>query len=465
MGNEKDTVERFINGFISDKTDLWLSDILWTFYYCLPSETGYHQHPQEFAKWFGLVCTRNLQKKSRLPQTQLREAIRGFVNTLNEVTELLPKETYYDAKQLLEESLLNRTAKKLIDDAKQRFLTSSELQRNVLSFTLKYIPQRIEESRQKADEARKRGEEYRDEYYFLHDFSITVKDQTGEITDFMIIDARKWSHVFNMMFDRELREFKQKLKIPSGQFPRNFPLLFYAKGYEEYCYYEFGDLLAELGIGYWISRINAKGDKADVSFVIPKFIYDSVVSANKQLPRIPEIPNIDSETRFDFTELKWNIKDFIIDSEPVSEISEADIEEAILNEPGVLEDGLQVIENQCSTSVGYIDILCKDTKGDFVVVELKKGTGSFEVVGQIQKYLTWVDENWAEGKRVRGFIVVREKDKDLEYSAKGSKYRIDVKIFGAEAPLPENIRYCENCGKPNKKSAKHCRACGTEFWL
>jgi len=34
-----------------------------------------------------------------------------------------------------------------------------------------------------------------------------------------------------------------------------------------------------------------------------------------------------------------------------------------------------------------------------------------------------------------------------------------------EVPIPENIKYCDNCGKSNRVSAKYCVKCGKEFWL
>ncbi len=69
------------------------------------------------------------------------------------------------------------------------------------------------------------------------------------------------------------------------------------------------------------------------------------------------------------------------------------------------------------TSVGYIDILCREKKtGDLVVIELKKGFASDKVVGQTQRYIGWVANNLARGKKVRGIIIAREIDEKLRYS-------------------------------------------------
>ncbi|MHC1572415.1 MAG: zinc-ribbon domain-containing protein [Methanosarcinales archaeon] len=60
---------------------------------------------------------------------------------------------------------------------------------------------------------------------------------------------------------------------------------------------------------------------------------------------------------------------------------------------------------------------------------------------------------------------VKEHDQELEYTVKGSKFPIEIKIFGQEPPTGENIKYCSRCGKPNPKSAKYCIKCGQEFWM
>lgn len=70
------------------------------------------------------------------------------------------------------------------------------------------------------------------------------------------------------------------------------------------------------------------------------------------------------------------------------------------------------------TSVGYPDFLCvdKSTK-DFVVIELKKGMSSDKVVGQISRYMGWIQGNLAkEGQKVRGIIITKDYDEKLMYA-------------------------------------------------
>jgi len=75
---------------------------------------------------------------------------------------------------------------------------------------------------------------------------------------------------------------------------------------------------------------------------------------------------------------------------------------------------------QYPTTIGNIDLLAVDKeRKEFVVIELKKGKNSDDVVGQILRYMGWVKENLAANDyRVRGIIIVKEKDKRLEYALK-----------------------------------------------
>ena len=73
--------------------------------------------------------------------------------------------------------------------------------------------------------------------------------------------------------------------------------------------------------------------------------------------------------------------------------------------------------------------------GDFVVIELKRGKTSDSTVGQLLRYMAWVDENLATiGKRVRGIIIAREIDDALRYAVRPLSsvtvltYTVDFKL-------------------------------------
>jgi restriction system protein len=95
------------------------------------------------------------------------------------------------------------------------------------------------------------------------------------------------------------------------------------------------------------------------------------------------------------------------------------------------ENGRQFPAGQWS-----IDFLCTDEmSGHLVVVELKKGQTSDATVGQILRYIAWVEENIAdEGQKVDGIIVARDIDEALRYAVKNQHhihvltYRVDFTL-------------------------------------
>jgi len=100
------------------------------------------------------------------------------------------------------------------------------------------------------------------------------------------------------------------------------------------------------------------------------------------------------------------------------------------------EDG-EIIGQQYQTDTGYIDILAisKDKK-ELLVVELKKGRASDNVVGQIQRYMGYVLEELAEkNQKVKGVILALEDDLRIRRALAVAnniefyRYQINFKIF------------------------------------
>jgi restriction system protein len=100
------------------------------------------------------------------------------------------------------------------------------------------------------------------------------------------------------------------------------------------------------------------------------------------------------------------------------------------------EDG-ELVGQQYPSDTGPIDILAisKDKK-ELLVVELKKGRVSDNVVGQIQRYMGYVQEELAEkGQIVKGVIIALEDDirirralavtKNIDFY----KYQVSFKLF------------------------------------
>lgn len=83
----------------------------------------------------------------------------------------------------------------------------------------------------------------------------------------------------------------------------------------------------------------------------------------------------------------------------------------------IIEDG-ELVSQQYPTAIGPIDILTKDRNtGDYVVIELKKNQTSDDTVGQILRYMGWVQEHF-NNPTVRGIIISGAYNKRLSYAMK-----------------------------------------------
>jgi RecB family endonuclease NucS len=80
--------------------------------------------------------------------------------------------------------------------------------------------------------------------------------------------------------------------------------------------------------------------------------------------------------------------------------------------------------------VGYIDLLAKNSKGNFVVIELKKGRRDDEVIGQVLRYMGWVRKNLCKkNEEVHGLIVVGERDKKLNYALEEIGVKVSAMVY------------------------------------
>lgn len=101
--------------------------------------------------------------------------------------------------------------------------------------------------------------------------------------------------------------------------------------------------------------------------------------------------------------LEKHLEDFLVENWAQTEIGKS---YEIFTEDG------EIVGQQYQTDTGPIDVLAvsKD-KSELLVVELKKGKASDNVVGQVQRYMGFVKDVLAEsGQRVRGIIIALEDD-------------------------------------------------------
>jgi hypothetical protein len=100
---------------------------------------------------------------------------------------------------------------------------------------------------------------------------------------------------------------------------------------------------------------------------------------------------------------------------------ESDLRDFLAKNLSVIEPGLQLFQEEGITGVEFpvggrfIDILAIDAEKKLVVIELKVSRGYDRVVGQILRYMAWIEKNHAEpGQEVRGIIAAREISEDLK---------------------------------------------------
>ena len=85
---------------------------------------------------------------------------------------------------------------------------------------------------------------------------------------------------------------------------------------------------------------------------------------------------------------------------------EAHLQELLAVEPERLEPGLRLIRREFPTDVGPVDLLCRDSDGKTVAIEIKR-RGEIDGVEQLTRYLDFLnrDPNLAP---VRGMFVAQE---------------------------------------------------------
>ena len=118
-----------------------------------------------------------------------------------------------------------------------------------------------------------------------------------------------------------------------------------------------------------------------------------------------DTPDSDRETVF---ELEWQLRDFIAHN---IETLRVDGKALRLYVDDIGHDGVEY-----RTGVGPIDILALDSDDSFVVFELKRGRVADKAIGQISRYMGWVQKNLAGGRTVKGVIVAKVISQHLRHA-------------------------------------------------
>jgi RecB family endonuclease NucS len=84
---------------------------------------------------------------------------------------------------------------------------------------------------------------------------------------------------------------------------------------------------------------------------------------------------------------------FIASGRPVDDaefnlhVSEGQMRDALVSDPGILEEGLRLIDFERKIEPGFIDFYGKDELGRIVVVEIKRSSAGKEAVLQLKRYV------------------------------------------------------------------------------
>jgi endonuclease NucS-like protein len=103
---------------------------------------------------------------------------------------------------------------------------------------------------------------------------------------------------------------------------------------------------------------------------------------------------------------------------------ERDLKNYLSKNLSIIESGLGLYEEEGISGLEFpvggrfIDILALDKHNNYVVVELKVSRGYDRVIGQLLRYMAWIEKNQADAnQRVRGIIVAGNISEDLILAA------------------------------------------------
>jgi hypothetical protein len=121
---------------------------------------------------------------------------------------------------------------------------------------------------------------------------------------------------------------------------------------------------------------------------------------------------------------------------------ENDLKNFLANNLNVIRSTLSVYQDGDITGVEFpvgnrrIDILAVENESDFVVIELKVSKGYDRAIGQLLRYMGWIEQYLAEpGQKVKGMIIARSISDDLRLATSRIS---DVELYEYELSLSLN---------------------------
>jgi hypothetical protein len=126
---------------------------------------------------------------------------------------------------------------------------------------------------------------------------------------------------------------------------------------------------------------------------------------------------------------------------------EENLENYIVNVLNTVEDGLRLYESsgcsgiRCPTEIGTLDLWCVDRSGNFVVIELKRRQTPDVAIGQLARYLGWLEETYPD-RKVRGFIICNKMRNKLRLAAKALRATVfEYEVSGLDVAGEPILRF------------------------
>jgi hypothetical protein len=130
---------------------------------------------------------------------------------------------------------------------------------------------------------------------------------------------------------------------------------------------------------------------------------------------------------------------------------ERDLKNYLAKNLNIIEPGLRLYEEEGITGLEFpaggrfIDILGVDKGNDYVVIELKVSKGYDRVIGQLLRYMAWIEKNHAEPNQgVRGIIIASSISEDLILASSKIndvelfEYQLSITLKNVKPVLTEN---------------------------
>ncbi len=118
---------------------------------------------------------------------------------------------------------------------------------------------------------------------------------------------------------------------------------------------------------------------------------------------------------------------------------EAHLQELLAASPQAIEDGLTLVRREYPTAIGPIDLLCRDTEGQVVAIEVKR-RGDIDGVEQLGRYIERLHLDSSLG-RVRGVFVAQIVKPQARVLAEARGYRVvEVDYDELRGMRPDDLR-------------------------